>query len=116
MSVRLRAANTSMSKKTARKLDGFLAGELGKYENYVVGAFCEFTFKLSEDLFRPVFFKLYEWSSVHEAPTDRLITFYACTLRLSDKLKSLFVMFAPQFVHNSAELLNQLNSAKTGEI
>lgn len=109
LSVRL---NTG-SKKTARKLDVYLAHELGKYENYVVAAFCEFTFKLSEDLFRPIFFKLYEWSSVHDGQhTDRLITFYNCTLKLSDKLKSLFVMFAPQFVSNAAELLNQLNSAK----
>lgn len=109
-----RLCASSGKKKMAKKLDGYLAHELGKYENFVVAAFCDFTFKLSEDLFRPVFFKLYEWSSVNDAPADRLITFYSCTLKLSDKLKSLFVMFAPQFVHNAAELLNKLNSAKTG--
>lgn len=110
MSARLR----SSSKKMAKKLDGFLAHELGKYENFVVTAFCEFTFKLSEDLFRPIFFKLFEWSSVNNAPKDRLITFYRCTFKLSDKLKNLFVIFAPQFVQNAADLLNQLNSSKTG--
>lgn len=110
LSARLRASG---GKKMAKKLDGYFAHELGKYESFVVAAFCDFTFKLSEDLFRPVFFKLYEWSSVNDAPPDRLITFYSCTLKLSDKLKSLFVMFAPQFAQNAADLLNKLNSVKT---
>lgn len=83
LSARLRNALVTggEKKKKMKKLDSYLAHELGKYENYVIVAFCEFTFKLSEDLFRPIFFKFFEWSTVNDAPKDRLITFYRCTLK-----------------------------------
>lgn len=82
MNARLRTAVTTKgSKKAAKRMDAYLAQELCRYENYVIGAFCEFTFKLSEDLFRPIFFKLFEWASVNNAPSDRLITFYRCTFK-----------------------------------
>jgi U3 small nucleolar RNA-associated protein 10 len=68
-------------KKVGKKLDSFITNELCKYENYVLTTFCEFTFKLSEDLFKPIFYKLFEWSSVNNPPKDRLITFYRCTFK-----------------------------------
>ena len=68
-------------KKVGKKFDSFITKELCKYENYVLTSFCEFTFKLSEDLFKPIFYKLFEWSSVNNPPKDRLITFYRCTFK-----------------------------------
>jgi hypothetical protein len=102
-------------KKLGKKFESFMTNELNKYENFVIEAFCEFTYKLSEDLFRPIFFKMYEWATANEPPKDRQITFYRATFRLSDKLKSLFVLFAPQFLQHSTELLKSLNSSKTGK-
>jgi hypothetical protein len=58
---------------------------------------------------------MYEWATANEPPKDRQITFYRATFRLSDKLKSLFVLFAPQFLQHSTELLKSLNSSKTGK-
>ena len=105
----------AVTKKLGKKFESFMTNELSKYENFVIEAFCEFTYKLSEDLFRPIFFKMYEWATANEPPKDRQITFYRATHRLSDKFKSLFVLFAPQFVQHATELLNSLNSSKTGE-
>jgi hypothetical protein len=64
-----------------KNLNYFVTINIGKYENYVIEAFCELIFKLSEDLFRPIFFSLYEWATVNEPPKDRLITFYSTTLK-----------------------------------
>ncbi|CAF0714899.1 unnamed protein product [Brachionus calyciflorus] len=109
--------NAKVGKQSKKKqsLEGYLTMELNKYEEFVIGAFVELTFKLSEDLFKPIFFKLYEWATSNNPPKDRLITFYRTTFRLSDKLKNLFVLFAPQFTQNAADALNQLNSSKTEE-
>ena len=52
-----------------------------KYEDHIIDAFSELIFKLSEDLFKPIFFKLYEWATANEPPKDRLITFYRTTLK-----------------------------------
>ena len=136
---------TTTTKSTTKSsaLDTFVTDELSRYENHVIGVFCEMTFKLSEDLFRPIFFKMYEWACVNEPPKERQITFYRaafrlvtwsskilkfnrlqrnsyfvalCKSRLSDKLKNLFVLFASQFVPNASQLLNLLNSSKTSII
>jgi hypothetical protein len=55
--------------------------KLSKFEDHVMAAFCELTFKLSEDLFKPIFFKLYEWATANDPPKERLITFYRITLK-----------------------------------
>ena len=72
--------SVKVSKKA--KLDGLITVEICKYENHVIDAFCEMTYKLSEDLFRPIFFRMYEWATVNSPPKDRQITFYSSTLRL----------------------------------
>lgn len=58
-----------------------MLSELSALEGHVSGAFCEMTFKLSEDLFKPVFFRLYEWATVNGPPKERQITFYGLTLK-----------------------------------
>ena len=61
--------------------DESFATTVCRYEDFVIDAFCELIFKLSEDLFKPIFFKLYEWATVNEPAKDRLITFYRTTLK-----------------------------------
>ena len=109
----LASGQKSATKKVS--LEDFITNELTKYENHVIYAFCEMTFKLSEDLFKPLFFRMYEWATVNNPPKDRQITFYKSTLKLSDKLKNLFVLFASQFIQNASDLLNQLNASKTSK-
>ncbi len=71
----------NQNKKKNTSLIDFVSNNIGKYEAYVIEAFCELIFKLSEDLFRPIFFTLYEWATINEPPKDRLITFYSTTLK-----------------------------------
>ena len=73
--------NNQKNKKKNSTLIDFVTNHIGKYEGYVIDAFCEHIFKLSEDLFRPIFFNLYEWATINEPPKDRLITFYSITLK-----------------------------------
>ncbi len=42
----------------------------------IIDTFAELTFKLSEETFRPIFFRLVEWACLNDPPKDRLITFY----------------------------------------
>ncbi|RNA28958.1 HEAT repeat-containing 1 [Brachionus plicatilis] len=114
-SASIRLCRGSKVSKKKQSLEAFLSQEISRYEEFVIGAFVELTFKLSEDLFKPIFFKVYEWATCNNPPKDRLITFYRITWRLSDKLKNLFVIFAPQFTQNAADLLNQLNCSKVEE-
>jgi hypothetical protein len=86
------AKKSTGSKKQAATgdLDGFVTKELCKYENHSISAFCELTFKLSEDLFRPVFFSLYEWATTNDndySAKDRLITFYRVTYKFEINLE-----------------------------
>lgn len=89
--------------------------ELSKYEDFVIDAFSELTFKLSEELFRPMFFKLFEWATVNNPPKDRLITFYRITFKLSEKLKNLFVLFVSHFIQNAIQTLDLINKSKHDE-
>lgn len=77
--------------------------------------FCEMTLKLSEELFRPMFFRVYEWATMNDPPKDRLITFYRLTYKLSDRLKNLFVLFSSHFIMNAVQTLDALNESKSEE-
>ena len=73
-------------KSKAATLDSFLIKQLSMHENHVINAFAELTFKLSEDLFRPIFFSLYDWATTATsdndyASKDRLLTFYRTTFK-----------------------------------
>lgn len=81
MNKSLTSSKKGSSKKKQISLEGFLTKEIGKYEDHVINAFCELTFKLSEDLFKPIFFKMYEWSTSNNPSKDRLITFYRSTYK-----------------------------------
>ncbi|KAI7796665.1 HEAT repeat-containing protein 1 [Triplophysa rosa] len=87
----------------------------GEIEGSVIDCLLGMVMKLSEVTFRPLFFKLFDWSKLDGASKDRLLTFYRLADRIADKLKGLFVLFAGQLVKPFSDLLRQLNTAHTDE-
>ncbi|XP_067286406.1 HEAT repeat-containing protein 1 [Pseudorasbora parva] len=88
---------------------------IDEIEGHVVDSLLVLVMKLSEVTFRPLFFKLFDWSKTDGASKDRLLTFYMLANRFANKLKGLFVLFAGQLVKPCSDLLQQLNISLTGE-
>ncbi|NWQ74068.1 HEAT1 protein, partial [Columbina picui] len=89
--------------------------EVGKTEAYIIDCLLSMVMKLSEASFRPLFFKLFDWSKTESTLKDRLLTFHRIADCIADKLKGLFTLFAGHLVKPFAETLNQVNIAKTDE-
>nr|XP_009688320.1 PREDICTED: HEAT repeat-containing protein 1 [Struthio camelus australis] len=89
--------------------------EVGKTETYIIDCLISMVMKLSEASFRPLFFKLFDWSKTERTLKDRLLTFHRLADCIADKLKSLFTLFAGHLVKPFAETLNQVNISKTDE-
>uniref|UniRef100_A0A8C2ICA7 HEAT repeat-containing protein 1 n=1 Tax=Cyprinus carpio TaxID=7962 RepID=A0A8C2ICA7_CYPCA len=87
----------------------------GEIEGYVIDCLLVMVMKLSEVTFRPLFFKLFDWSKMDGASKNRLLTFYRLADSIANKLKGLFVLFAGQLVKPISELLRQLNISHTDE-
>ncbi|XP_044012247.1 HEAT repeat-containing protein 1 [Aphidius gifuensis] len=65
--------------------------------------------KLSEALFRPFYYKLYDWAARNPDKKLRSITFYRLSTNIAESLKSLFVLFAGHFLTHAAQLLSHNN-------
>ncbi|KAJ7416515.1 HEAT repeat-containing protein 1 [Pitangus sulphuratus] len=89
--------------------------EVGKTEAYIIDCLISMVMKLSEASFRPLFFKLFDWSRTESTLKDRLLTFHRIADCIADKLKGLFTLFAGHLVKPFAETLNQVNISKTDE-
>ncbi|NXY67516.1 HEAT1 protein, partial [Glareola pratincola] len=89
--------------------------EVGKTEAYIIDCLISMVMKLSEASFRPLFFKLFDWSKTESTLKDRLLTFHRIADCIADKLKGLFTLFAGHLVKPFAETLNQVNVSKTDE-
>uniref|UniRef100_A0A673KD58 HEAT repeat-containing protein 1 n=1 Tax=Sinocyclocheilus rhinocerous TaxID=307959 RepID=A0A673KD58_9TELE len=87
--------------------------KIGEIEGYVIDCLLVMVMKLSEITFRPLFFKLFDWSKMDGASKNRLLTFYRLADNIANKLKGLFVLFAGQLVKPISELLRQLNISHT---
>ncbi|XP_052893441.1 HEAT repeat-containing protein 1 homolog [Anopheles moucheti] len=81
-------------------------------EAHVIKAFVVLILKLSESTFRPLFYKVFEWSIRETSSNDRAITFFNLCCHVADALKSLFVLFASDLIAIAVKLLNATNSAK----
>uniref|UniRef100_A0A8C8SDC1 HEAT repeat-containing protein 1 n=1 Tax=Pelusios castaneus TaxID=367368 RepID=A0A8C8SDC1_9SAUR len=88
--------------------------EVGRTETHIINCLISMVMKLSEVSFRPLFFKLYDWSKSEGTSKDRLLTFYRLADCIADKLKGLFTLFAGNLVKPFADTLNQINVSKTG--
>ncbi|NXV47006.1 HEAT1 protein, partial [Uria aalge] len=89
--------------------------EVGKTEAYIIDSLISMVMKLSEASFRPLFFKLFDWSKTESTLKDRLLTFHRIADCIADRLKGLFTLFAGHLVKPFAETLNQVNVSKTDE-
>ncbi|XP_073824259.1 HEAT repeat containing 1 homolog l(2)k09022 [Musca autumnalis] len=83
-------------------------------ETTIVEAFVAWVLKLSESSFRPLYHKLYNWAFQHDQPEkETMLTYFLLTQKIGESLKSLFVLFASEFVEDAARLLDECNSIKT---
>ncbi|NXU49691.1 HEAT1 protein, partial [Turnix velox] len=89
--------------------------EVGKTEAYIIDCLISMVMKLSEASFRPLFFKLFDWSKTESILKDRLLTFHRIADCIAGKLKGLFTLFAGHLVKPFADTLNQVNISKTDE-
>ncbi|XP_038616880.1 HEAT repeat-containing protein 1 [Tachyglossus aculeatus] len=89
--------------------------EVGKTEGEIISCLIAMVIKLSEVTFRPLFFKLFDWSRTADASRERLLTFSRLADCLADRLKGLFNLFAGHLVKPLADTLNQVNLSKTEE-
>ncbi|XP_035853129.1 HEAT repeat-containing protein 1 isoform X1 [Sander lucioperca] len=80
-------------------------------EGCVIDCLIAMVMKLSEVTFRPLFFKLLDWSK--SGSTERLLTFYRLSDFIAERLKGLFVLFAGNLVKPFADLLRQTNGSQT---
>ncbi|CAJ1081349.1 HEAT repeat-containing protein 1 isoform X2 [Xyrichtys novacula] len=83
-------------------------------EGHVIDCLVSMVMKLSEVTFRPLFFKLLDWSKSDSK--DRLLTFYRLSDRIAERLRGLFVLFAGNLVKPFADLLRLTSSSKTDEL
>uniref|UniRef100_A0A673BB61 HEAT repeat-containing protein 1 n=1 Tax=Sphaeramia orbicularis TaxID=375764 RepID=A0A673BB61_9TELE len=81
--------------------------EAERVEGAVIDCLVAMVMKLSEVTFRPLFFKLFDWSKSEVGGADRLLTFYRLTDAVADRLKGLFVLFAGNLVKPFADLLRR---------
>ncbi|XP_019382662.1 PREDICTED: HEAT repeat-containing protein 1 isoform X1 [Gavialis gangeticus] len=89
--------------------------DVGRTETHIINCLISMVMKLSEISFRPLFFKLFDWSKTEGASKDRLLTFFRLADSIADKLKGLFSLFAGHLVKPFADTLNQVNVSKTDE-
>uniref|UniRef100_A0A672FD37 HEAT repeat-containing protein 1 n=1 Tax=Salarias fasciatus TaxID=181472 RepID=A0A672FD37_SALFA len=82
-------------------------------EGSVIDALVAMVMKLSEVTFRPLFFKLCDWSK--SSSSERLLTFFRLCDRIAERLKGLFVLFAGNLVKPFSELLRRSDSAHTDD-
>ncbi|KAM9316162.1 HEAT repeat-containing protein 1 [Gastrophryne carolinensis] len=87
--------------------------KVGNTEGHIIDCLIIMVMKLSEATFRPLFFKLFDWSKTEGGSKDRLLTFCRLADSIADKLKGLFTLFAGHLVKPFAEILNQTNTMKT---
>ncbi|XP_046399312.1 HEAT repeat-containing protein 1 [Ischnura elegans] len=81
-------------------------------EASVISALVVLVMKLSETLFRSLYYRLFEWTSGDKAPHLRAITFYRFSSKCAECLKGLFVLFAGHCIRHAASLLERNNLAK----
>uniref|UniRef100_A0A3B3DK49 HEAT repeat-containing protein 1 n=1 Tax=Oryzias melastigma TaxID=30732 RepID=A0A3B3DK49_ORYME len=87
----------------------FRAKHSSEVEGSVIECLLTMVMKLSEFTFRPLFFKLCDWSKADSA--ERQLTFFRLCDVMASRLKRLFVLFATQLVKPLAAILRQTSSS-----
>lgn len=87
---------------------------ISEIEEDIVNAFVAWVLKLSEGSFRPLYHKIYDWAIRNDqSKKENAITYFILSKKISKSLKSLFVLFASDFIEDAAELLNKCNQSKS---
>uniref|UniRef100_A0A1A9WXC5 HEAT repeat-containing protein 1 n=1 Tax=Glossina brevipalpis TaxID=37001 RepID=A0A1A9WXC5_9MUSC len=81
-------------------------------EGNIIEAFVTWVLKLSESAFRPLYHKLYKRILEENNDIRFSLTFFRLTHKIAEALKSLFMLFAGDFIEDIARLLNECNSSQ----
>lgn len=87
------------------------SSQMNRLEDQVIKAFSTLTLKLSEGSFRPLYQRVYEWAmkkSDDDTKIDKAITFFRLSTEIAKSLKSLFVLFAGDFIDDAANFLTKV--------
>ncbi|BFF95075.1 HEAT repeat-containing protein 1 homolog [Drosophila madeirensis] len=88
---------------------GLERSQVSQIEGGISEAFVTWILKLSESSFRPMYSKVHKWAKESSARETQL-TYFLLTNRIAEALKSLFVLFANDFIGDSSQLLQQHNT------
>lgn len=81
---------------------------LNELESKIIKAFRALTLKLSEGSFRPLYYRIYDWAiKQSDKDLDHTITYFRLSIEIAKSLKSLFVLFANDFIDDVPGLLNK---------
>lgn len=80
-------------------------------EASVIEAFVAWILKLSEINFRPMYAKVHNWA-MQQSALEPQLTYFLLTNHLAEALKSLFVLFASEFIDDAARLLHEQNTIR----
>ncbi|KAH8376697.1 hypothetical protein KR093_000916 [Drosophila rubida] len=80
-------------------------------EAATIEAFVAWILKLSETSFRPMYAQVHKWAMERDALESQL-TYFLLTNRIAEALKSLFVLFAGEFIDDAARLLHANNTQR----
>ncbi|KAK3090239.1 hypothetical protein FSP39_010297 [Pinctada imbricata] len=88
--------------------------QISDVEETVLSTFVSLVMKLSEATFRPILFKLFDWATRDDSTRHRVLVFYRLANRqvLSEKLRSLFTIFAGHIIQHAAQTLDTHNISK----
>ncbi|XP_017041327.1 HEAT repeat-containing protein 1 homolog [Drosophila ficusphila] len=78
-------------------------------ESAIAETFVTWILKLSETSFRPMYARVHKWALENSSRETRL-TYFLLTNRIAEALKSLFVLFASEFVEDASRLLAEHNT------
>ncbi|EDW64652.1 HEAT repeat-containing protein 1 homolog isoform X1 [Drosophila virilis] len=84
---------------------------LADIEASVIETFVAWILKLSETSFRPMFGRVHKWA-MERKDLEPQLTYFLLTKRIAEALKSLFVLFAGDFIEDAARLLQEHNTLR----
>ncbi|KAH8305500.1 hypothetical protein KR018_012257 [Drosophila ironensis] len=80
-------------------------------EAAIAETFVTWILKLSEASFRPMYSRVHKWA-LESNEKETQLTYFLLTNRIAEALKSLFVLFASDFVEDASRLLHEHNTVR----
>jgi len=100
--------------KTIFDVDSVIGGEDPLCDNLgaiVIEGMDDLILKLTENTLRPMYLKLLNWATESGGYSRRLLSFFRLSLKLSQSLKSLFLLFVGHILKNANDVLANINTA-----